>query len=452
MNEMRKNLDCIVIGAGPAGIAAGQVLHDAGVEFAVLEAGGEIGGRAKTQPLPDGGFFERGAMYLHGVRISTWDAAIRHRMTTHGGYNKNWFGGPSVTNNELGPGTDLMAYQSAVTTSLQLLLDTANAGRSLQHVLDESGIGADTKEVLLWEFSGIIQRDPHQVDATSAGEILLREAPHTGIFELVEGYSELWRRMSAPFADRVLLNNPVTLIRHSADGVEVTAGRSTRRAATAIVTPSVGVLQSGTITFSPSPTAAKTEAIEGLQMGTMIKIGALFKRAFWEDIPGWAARMGEARAFSVPDANYVDYWYLTYPAQAGTPLLVALLGAGSEQLTGDSGRIKAAVRADLEIAFGAATVEENLVDILAEDWAADPFVRGYASSVPVGKHHLRAALAAPTPPLFWAGEACATDGHAETVEAAISTGRTAAIEALHSIRPFLVGRPDSRLDWSAANE
>jgi monoamine oxidase len=375
---------------------------------------------------------------------------IKHGIGTHGGYHRDWYGAPAIVDNELRPGIDIDAYQETVTLLVDVLTAPENAGRSLHDVLEETELRDDMREAMLWEFSGIIQRDPRDIDATSAGQILGREAPYTGIYELTDGYSELWRRTARPFTDRIELETPVSRVRHSAAGVEVTTARGTYTAQTAIITPSVGVLQSDLIAFDPPLPEAKAAAISGLQMGTMIKIGAHFRRPVWEAVPGYLETIGSRRSIAVPTAKYVDFWYLTWPSQAGTPLLVALLGAGSEELTGDHDRIVAAVRADLELAFGKDVVDAELQEVFVEDWVQHPYVRGYASSIPFGGYHFRADLAAPTPPLFWAGEACATDGHAETVEAAISTGRTAAVEALQSIRPYFVGRPDSRLDWSVA--
>ena len=68
----------------------------------------------------------------------------------------------------------------------------------------------------------------------------------------------------------------------------------------------------------------------------------------------------------------------------------------------------------------------------------------------MGGFHLRTDLAAPTPPLFWAGEATNTRGNASVVNGALEAGRRAAIEVLHGLRPMHVGRPET-MDWSLYN-
>ena len=73
--------------------------------------------------------------------------------------------------------------------------------------------------------------------------------------------------------------------------------------------------------------------------------------------------------------------------------------------------------------FPETDVGAELVRLEVADWPADPWARGAVSVEPVGGAHLRAELALPTPPLFWAGEATATDGGAECVHGALTTGR-----------------------------
>jgi protoporphyrinogen oxidase len=76
-------LDCVVVGAGAAGLAAATTLREAGRTFVVLEARDRIGGRAHTVRLSSGHAAERGAEYLHGARVVTWEFVARFGLTTH---------------------------------------------------------------------------------------------------------------------------------------------------------------------------------------------------------------------------------------------------------------------------------------------------------------------------------------------------------------------------------
>ena len=60
--------DVIVIGAGAAGLAAGEALAQAGVSFAVLEAKARVGGRAWTDERIFPGIpFDRGCHWMHSA-------------------------------------------------------------------------------------------------------------------------------------------------------------------------------------------------------------------------------------------------------------------------------------------------------------------------------------------------------------------------------------------------
>ena len=81
--SVSKPVDCVVIGAGAAGLAAAAMLHEAGRSFVILEARDRSGGRAHSITLSDGSMAERGAQYLHGARIGTWEYVARYGLTTH---------------------------------------------------------------------------------------------------------------------------------------------------------------------------------------------------------------------------------------------------------------------------------------------------------------------------------------------------------------------------------
>ncbi len=59
------NVDVIIIGAGAAGIAAARRLAAAGRRFALLEAGGEVGGRCITDNRTFGIPYDRGAHWIY---------------------------------------------------------------------------------------------------------------------------------------------------------------------------------------------------------------------------------------------------------------------------------------------------------------------------------------------------------------------------------------------------
>src|SRR5262249_20687464 len=75
-------LDCIVVGAGAAGLAAAGMLRESGRTFVVLEARDRIGGRAHTVRLSGGQAAERGAEDLHGGPGAAGEDLARYGLAT----------------------------------------------------------------------------------------------------------------------------------------------------------------------------------------------------------------------------------------------------------------------------------------------------------------------------------------------------------------------------------
>ena len=211
-------------------------------------------------------------------------------------------------------------------------------------------------------------------------------------------------------------------------------------ARTAIVTVPLGVLQAGAVEFRPALPERKLTAIQRLRMGPTIKVVAEFRHAWWED------RLGRVSGFRSADSVFHGWEALLWD-RPGPPMLSAMIGRSGAELSGDPERIRFTFLSDLVDMFPGVDLESELVALEVADWTGDPWARGSLSVAPVGGSELRADLAAPTPPLFWAGEAANTSGNAEAVHGALEAGRRAAIEVLHSVQPLYVTEPESRLDW-----
>ena len=63
-------MDCIIVGAGAAGIAAARRLREANRSFILVEASNRIGGRCVVEPQSFGVPFDRGAHLIHNPDIN----------------------------------------------------------------------------------------------------------------------------------------------------------------------------------------------------------------------------------------------------------------------------------------------------------------------------------------------------------------------------------------------
>ena len=434
-------LDCVVVGAGAAGLAAAATLHEAGRTFVVLEARDRIGGRAHTVRLSGGQVAERGAEYLHGARIATWEYVARFGLSTHLASGPTRIGVPEYLGGKWWPeGT---SDSDGALQGLRAALDIPNAAEvSLREALVRAGLSGDRLRAAEGRMAVLSPIDPTVVSARSAAAAWRLVAPETANFVLVGGYAELWEKLGRPFADRIRLASPVTALDWSGAGVTAHANGRAFAGQTAVVTLPMGVLQSGTVAFRPDLPDRKRAAIRGLRSGAIVKLIAEFRRPFWE------ARTGAVPSFRAPDSPFYGF-RVSFWDRPGPAALVAFLSARSAlAVTGHPDRAAALLPDVLGEMFPETDVRAELVNLEVADWPADPWARGAVSVEPVGGASFRADLALPTAPLFWAGEATATDGGAECVHGALTTGRRAALEALHLLRPASVTDPTSRLEWA----
>ena len=448
---MAQIADALVIGAGPAGLLAAVTLQEAGLDVLVLEARDRIGGRAHTSRLSDGTPVEHGAESIHGPTLITWEFVGRFGLRTH--YRQTPRPGtPIFRRGEWLSGGEPIT--DGAHARLDDLLSTPNSDEmSLRDALVAGGLTGAQLEAAEVSFSVGAAIPPEELSARNASEIWhLRDStqdPISGVsrpgnpnFLLVDGYSRLWEELSRPVADAIRLRTPVEAIDWSPDGVVASGAGREFKARTAIITLPVGVLQSGAVEFRPGLADLKLAAIQGIRGGGLIKVIAEFRRPWWEDVVGHVGyfRNAPPSAFHHFSAPFWD--------RDGPPALIAITGNPHvKDVTGDPGRIRSLFFDGLGEMFPGVDLKSELVGLEVVDWASDPWTMGAQSSVPVGCYQMRADLAAPTPPLFWAGEAVHTRGHAACVHGALETGRRAAFEALHTLRPMLVDDPDSRVDW-----
>jgi monoamine oxidase len=236
-----------------------------------------------------------------------------------------------------------------------------------------------------------------------------------------------------------MLDTAVGAVRRDADGVTIEARSAfgeplTIRARAAVVTFSVGVLQSGAVAFDPPLPASTRAALDGLVMGPVIKLALRFRSAWWERVAD--GRYRDGAFFHRAEGAFPTYWALL-PQRA--PVLIAWAGGPNADALADVEEAQRVARAldGLRTLFGdEIDPADELEAAFAHDWQRDPYARGAYSYVAVGGTDARAALAAPVDRrLFVAGEAVSTDGEAGTVAGALETGQRAAREALAALSP-----------------
>lgn len=418
--------DVIVLGAGMSGLAAARDLARAGLDVLILEARDRVGGRMHTlaEPAPHG--LEVGAQMIHGSRAPTWSLVREFGIQTRplGGWSR-W---------QWRPGRGFVKPDSARLGAIQRRLGEAyrvyrGDDISFKDFLDslkfsEQEQDAVAQNALSWS------AEPDEMSLRAAMEdTAVWDAYLDQNYQVVGGYRQIPERIAAELGERVRLASVVKSVTWGAGGVQVAYEREGRaekaRGRRAVITLSIGVLQSGQPAFSPDLPAWKRKAIDSLRMGQVVVLHLLFDDWFWRErapgVPGWSTRGGRV-SFSDP-----------HPPGKGVPVLAGWITGRAAQELSDLGPEAGLERALawIEEALPRSGARRRLQWSTLRDWTRDPHALGSYSYTRPGGTGQRAILATPVQDcLHFAGEATEAPPHYQTVHGAYTSGRRAAREIL----------------------
>ena len=252
---MPEKHDCIVIGAGPAGLLAAVTLKETGKDVIVLEARDRIGGRAYSAPLSDGTHAEHGAHVLHGPTIATWEFVARFGMATHHVRGFLDHGGDTgFRDGEWVQESDPMAqeaYEILDEIYEAVLSGPVSEDVTVSEALVAAGLTGSRLKAVEAAAQDMAQLHTSEMSARAAAEMRRMVKPTTPVFSLVDGYTGLWQKLSQPIKDLIHLDSPVSALEWSPEGVLAHVPGGELEASTAIMTLPVGVLRDGTVKFNP---------------------------------------------------------------------------------------------------------------------------------------------------------------------------------------------------------
>lgn len=108
------DLDAVIVGAGPNGLAAAITLAQAGKSVVVLEANNTIGGAARSAELTEPGFIHDVGSAIHPmIKASPFFAGIADEMTAHG---FEWIDPPAAAAHPLDGGRAAIAWRDFART------------------------------------------------------------------------------------------------------------------------------------------------------------------------------------------------------------------------------------------------------------------------------------------------------------------------------------------------
>jgi monoamine oxidase len=164
----------------------------------------------------------------------------------------------------------------------------------------------------------------------------------------------------------------------------------------------------------------------------------VFRERWWEHSPALDAKKLRSMSFLFTPSRIPPVWWTSHPEAEAMPTLTGWVGGPrAAALEGRSAR-ELGIEACKTLAevFG---VEEELVrsaliETQTHDWAADPYLRGAYSYIPVGAMDAPATMAEPErATLFFAGEHTDVTANWGTVHAAIRSGLRAAEQSIDGL-------------------
>ena len=411
---MSAETDVIIIGAGAAGLSAAKELTRIGLTYTVVEGSHRIGGRAYAEEIAPGVWFDLGCAWLVGgasnpfVAIADELGITLDKDHSHLFLEENHrFQRNGEPLNEDRRAACLHYYDECY----QAISAAAEQGQDVA-VSDVVDMDDEFAAPLL---CGVASAWGKDIDLVSTADF----ASATGElgFQALHGYGNLVAAWGADVA--VSLNTRVDRIDWSGPGVTVETPKGTLAGRTALSTVSTGILASGDILFTPGLPDWKTEAINGLPMGTENKMGVTFDAdVFAADGRGHYSTWNDDGSAAKVDASVMG-------------LNTAAVFVGGRhgiwlEKQGQQACHDFAIDRVADI-FGH-DIRKHVTRSIVTAWSTEPWTRGSWTCALPGQAHQRANLQRPVDErLFFAGEATVYGGQG-TCHGAYLSGIQAAQE------------------------
>ena len=411
---MRTSEEIIIIGAGVAGLIAARELS-AHHTVTVLEARDTIGGRIQTVYRDSVKSAETGAEFVHGELPITLGLLQEAGLSYYNIYGKMFHvqDGKWDAQHEMIEDWDgLLEKMNSIPadTTMQVFLDEHYPGEQytgLRENVQAFVQGYDLADMTKVSVKALYSEWTHESDKN---------------FRIDQGYTAMIRFLETVCLrqqSRIITRAVVRHIEWSAGTVKVTTTAGTTYTGNrVIITVPLGILQQGSISFSPA-LPDHMAAAHHIGWGTVIKTVLQFKEPFWEKHAAQAGFIfGEA---------VIPTWWTQLPDKA--PVLTGWLGGppAVPHLHKTNEELLELALQSLAIICTESTdfLKAQLIDSHISNWATDPHITGaYSYSTPATA---AAQVLLNTPveeTIYFAGEALYQGASPGTVEAALNSGKT----------------------------
>ena len=432
------DFDVVIIGAGAAGLAALRKLDQAGLRVMVLEARDRVGGRIYTVHDPLSALpLELGAEFIHGRPPELWNLICDAGLSVYDGTDASRY----MNEGKVEQNADSWDLVGSV---LQDMHDAANGpDQSFDQFLKSRDYSDEVRRAARGYVEGFNAADAREISIQALAEETAASNKIDGdrVFRFASGYDAVPLHLLRAVPDchsKLRLNTVVDRVTWRRGSVSIssrnvlTSATQNWSATAAIVTVPLGVLQAGSIRFSPEPTELM-EAAQQLRFGEVFRVVLRFREAFWEE----REELKDAGFMLSREAVFPTWW--TTLSMRSRLLVGWNAGARAEAMKGMSrGEVLDESLASLAriLNLSIEMIQGHLEQAYFHDWHSDPYSRGAYSYVPVRALDARRRLAVPVDDtLYLAGEATDQDGHSATVHGAMASGVRAAQQVMRVLVP-----------------
>jgi monoamine oxidase len=412
-NEDKPTYDCIIIGAGSAGISAGRTLTSYGKKILILEAMERIGGRVHTIyenfPTP----VDEGAQFIADVingnnPFYLMAKQFNYSMIRQDSVPIGFVGGSEIIFFEtygiilatLFSKGELIANGVIKDMTLKQATEGLHALPYFGHALEMVVVSDSTD----YEHGSVLDY------YTFASHSLPFIYPPGDTLFLPSGLGHLITQLAGGLP--IQLKSPVIGISFdtSKNGlVQVTTlNKQTYKSRTVMVTASIGALQSQYITFSPPLPSSHQHAINNIGMSSAAKIVFTFTKNIFTNRCG--IKGNEMKSIIVLNQRPVVSMFAQY---LGFKMLVFIID-GPEALNFDQLNDTVAIHQYLHITetYFPGAIQSWTGKYARTSWSTNPFIRGATSWAKAGNYNAREILTRNIEKKIWfAGEAVALSDH-----------------------------------------
>jgi monoamine oxidase len=460
---MRTVYDCVIVGAGVAGLAAGRMLAAAGKRVVILEARDRVGGRILTRRINAVGSsgslpVELGAEFIHGLPEEIWTLVRQAKLVTYELQGSRLL----LANGRLEQQDDQGDRVADVLQGLETWMNARTGVRDMTFAdyLNLAPVDKRQAEAAADYVEGFNAADRHVIGIAALAKQQRAEDAIQGdrIFRVQMGYDTIPHLLADGIVGAgspVLLKHKVVRVTWSPGSVSVSGLDDRNRGFMlqghrAIIALPLSILQTGGVEFEPSPSAVLAQAAR-MRMGTVVLVILVFRSRFWRDeawtiaTPAVKTELEQLSFLFTPHRTPATWWT---PRPNDAPMVTGWIGGPAAEefqktlcANGPDTLLRECLTV-LSAAFGIPQAElgRSLSSWHRHDWDADEFARGAYSYVPAGALDAPDKMTLPVAEtLYFAGEHTDTTGHWGTVHGALRSGLRAARQFLGA--PSGVGSP-----------